>query len=680
MLVVGESLAAWLAGVREPGLYAWQAGIALSVGLGLGRLPLAPRALLTLVLTGVGAFHAAFALYDEDDRVSALDAVALVLLVAVLAWGAWRALRDEPRATLLFALAYLAQALWCTLLLFPNTDTSAGAVLVLAPLCAGLVPLAVLALARRLLQPPRARLAPAALALLAVLPWSARGPLLWRLHRMVTAAEALAPSTALTGHPDVLLIVVDTMRADRTSLHGHERATTPSLERLATRATVYEHAQSQGIWTLPGHASLFTGLYLSEHQAGWKDGLPWCRPLRADAVTLAERFASAGYLTASIASNPFLDASFGLAQGFEWLTTPRTTSVYLWIPALAMGMCSLWGGPVLRQRLGPLERTSNVTAPEVNALALDWLARTRGSGPSFLFLNTIEVHDQLRRLPCRAPLFGDGRSFLPENVPEAHAVKAGTARLDPDHARRLADWYDSELACADQHLGELFDELERRGWLDGMLVAVTSDHGHLLGEHDAFNHEAEVWSELTHVPLIVKRPGQRVGERRAEPVRTADLAFALPRLAGLDLARPLPASLGIPVPESRWRDEVLLGATVASPPPVSESAEHHALSSWNPRYRTRWATLVDGGKKFFLDAHGNVLVTDDPWPAGSSREILREPEEEERLRALERFLAWRESLLPPLGGRPEEQADEARQRGEIESLLRRLEAQGYAGR
>jgi arylsulfatase A-like enzyme len=683
VLATGESLAALAAGAREVGLFALQAPLAFGAGLVLFALPLSSRLLASLALSGVSLFHATFALHDLDRRLAALELVLLAFLGALLALGSFAFLRDragacaERERVLVFAGGYLVQGLWCASLLFPSTDTSSAWVLPLASASAVAAPLAGLLVARRLVSRPRSTAGLAAAALLVAAPPFARGAVLWRAHRLAPAPGQVAGAQA----PDVLLIVLDTVRADRLSLYGHIRPTTPSLERLAARATVYERAQSQGIWTVPGHASLFTGLYPSEHQAEWKHGVDWCRPLRAEAVTLAERFAAAGYRTASIAANPFLGRTFGLAQGFEWQVGGRSPTVYLWVPALAMGLANLWDGPRARQRLGPLERTSTLGAVEINERALAWLARTRGEGPRFLFLNYMEAHDQLRLLPCAAPRYGEERSWIPDNLPQHRRVWAGKESLAPEDAARLLDWYDSEIACLDLHLGELLDALERRGLLDGMLVAVTADHGHLLGEHDAFNHEAEVWRELTHVPLLVKRPFQRAGERCAVPAQTSDLALLLPWLAGLDLGR-VPAHLGRAEPRARIARlgepgsgspcPLLPGAGTA----VSESPERLELAQWNPRYATRWTGIVDGPLKFFVDGAERIQVTDE---ARVGLERLRAPSAEELERARALLDAWRAELIAPLGAEPsaldERAADE-----EAAERLRLLEQQGYAGR
>lgn len=670
-LVAAESLAAFASGVTELGLYAAQGFLLFAAAWGVFALPLPRRWLALATLAAVGLFHAVFAGYDVDRRLGWIEGLALALLALGLAVFFARATRaggtgefGERGVLALFASGYLVQALWCARLLFPLTDAGAGWVAGMTVSCALAAPALALLAARRILRTRRSPAAWLALALLLLAPWLLARPVFWRAHRPLLPAEAQSAAT----RPDVLLVVLDTVRADRMSLYGHGRPTTPALERFARHATVYDAAQSQAVWTLPGHASLFTGLYPSEHQAEWKDGVAWLRKLKPEAMTLAERFGLGGYRTACLAANAFLGSELGLSQGFEWLVTGRSSSVYLLAPATVMALASAWGGPGARQRIGPFERGSTLHATEINRLALEWLERTAG-GPRFLVLNYMEAHDPLRRRPCAAPRFGDGRSFVPDNAPETDAVWAGRATVAPESARRLADWYDGALACLDLHLGEFFDALEARALLDGMLVVVTADHGHLLGEHDAFDHEAEVWRELTHVPLVLKLPGQRTGARCAQPVETASLAFVLPWLAGLaeelvgfqtnDAARLPPRG---PAPEAPPCPLV-----PALRPAVSEAPERYDLAQENPRFATRWTAFVDGPLKFFVDGEERVRVAERGGP-----EILREPTPDELERARALLSVWRAGLLAPA----EESAlddEEAAER------LRLLQHQGYAG-
>ena len=686
VLAAGETLAAASVAARELELYALQALLALGAGLLICLLPLSTRVLATAVLAGITAFHAAYALHDVDARLSAGDVTFVVLLGALAAAASWTCSRPrdgtamlERETLLFFGAGYLAQALWTACFLFPQTDAGARAIRLASLASVGATCVALVAM-RGLLARRAGAGALTTLLLLALLPWLGRLPVFWWSHRALPVTRS-----ASQGAPDVFLIVLDTVRADRTSLHGHPRPTTPCLERFAERATVYERAQSQGVWTVPGHASLFTGLYPSEHGADWKDGVHWCRPLRPEAITLAERFAHAGYRTACIAGNRFFSPSFGLDQGFEWITIGRSPSVYLWVPALAMGMADLWGGIRARQRIGALERTPSALAPEINALALDWLERTQERGPRFLVLNFMETHDRLRRISCAAPLFGEGRSCIPDNLEDPLGIVAGERVLAPEEAARLEDWYDSELACLDLHLGELFDALEQHGLLDGALVAVTADHGHLLGEHDAFNHEAEVWQELTHVPLILKRPGQRAAGRVARAVETADLAFVLPFLAGVDPAQPPPADVGRTQEGLRARIETALAFPLEEPPAsephgarelgrlaVSQAPHRASLEPLSARYATPWTSIVDGPTKFFIDGSDRIQVAE---PVPGVREVLREPTELELAQARACLSTWRSGLLPPLAGAQVSSEDE-----EAAERARQLEAQGYGGR
>jgi arylsulfatase A-like enzyme len=669
-MALGETLAALAVPDRELGLFLTQGVIAVLVGAALALAPVPLRALPIVPILAVGAFHAASALREPRDRLAEADVVLVVVHLLVLGTVAWRwigprgadTLDWRRRALLRGAAAYVAQALACALLLLPSTHTEPWVVRAMALPAATLAPILALGSVRAAERARRAwtrgAWVLAGLVVLAGLPWFARGAWRWVAHQQV------APTWALPARhgADVILIVMDTVRADRTSLLGHARPTTPELERFARRATVYERAQSQGIWTLPGHASLFTGLYPSEHGADWTWGSATCHPLSPQASTLAERFASRGYLSASVAANRnMFTRAFGLTQGFHWSWAERPASAKLWIPAASMQLVHLCAGETARRKIGSLERNPSAHATEINASALEWLDRTQGRGPRFLFLNYMDAHDQVRRVPCAAPVFGTGRSFEPHDVTDSAAIVDGQRELAQEERTLLLDWYDTQVACLDLHLGALLDALDERGLLDPALIAITSDHGHLLGEHSAFAHRTEAWEELTHVPLVLKLPGQRTGSRCAEDVETADLSHALLELAQL---QPSESGASAPCP----LDPEARVVVSESPLRPDEAALHPS------RYGVGWTAFVDGATKFYVSSAGTMRVAD---LAPQVQEILREPTAEERARARALLDAWRAGLaIPPwhpaLGAKPQSEGAEER--------LRRLQDQGYVGR
>jgi arylsulfatase A-like enzyme len=316
--------------------------------------------------------------------------------------------------------------------------------------------------------------------------------------------------------PNVLLLVMDTARADRWALNGCARPTTPRLEALARESVNYRNAWSPCGWTPPAHASLFTGLLPIHHglDMSTRDHLP------DEARTLAEILRDAGYRTACYSDNALVSPSLGLVQGFEDF-----------VPVFTRGP--------------PRESRCHATHRE----ALEWATGMQRRGERFfLFINDIEPHAPYsppepfqRRLLRGSP--------SPEAIAEAvrfHALwelKYCAGQIEMDDAKRalLSDLYDGEIATVDDAVGELVEGLRTAGLLDDTLVIVTSDHGEALGEHHRFGHNLGLDGWLLRIPLLVRWPGGRDGGTTVDDlVRLEDLmptileACGIPVPAGLD--------------------------------------------------------------------------------------------------------------------------------------------------
>lgn len=289
-----------------------------------------------------------------------------------------------------------------------------------------------------------------------------------------------SPPTA----PTVVFIVMDTVRADRTGLCGHDRPTTPVLERLVAEGASYScGGVSPAPWTLPSHASFFTGVLPTEHGADFVqesavklNGFTPIRPLDGRFPTLAEDFAGRGYQTAAVSGNLVVAASTGLLRGFEHTFFPR--GAYYQDDVLIDG---------LRATLRGL--------------------RTDGQ-PLFLFVNVIDAHQPWSDVP-------DGLGWVPpregvhfEFEPEGPWRRYANRRMDPDEEavflERMHDVYDYAVYRSDHVVGHVLDELDRYGWLEGPhRVVITSDHGELLGEHDLLEHGTYLYQPVVGVPLVV---------------------------------------------------------------------------------------------------------------------------------------------------------------------------------
>lgn len=306
-------------------------------------------------------------------------------------------------------------------------------------------------------------------------------PRLPRVRRvlLVTAAAVVAAAAvflwmsrrASSGGP-IIVISIDTLRADRLPVYGYGKGRTPAIDALARDAVVFERAYAHAPQTLPSHASMFTGHLPFEHKV--RDNLGFT--LTPDAVTLAERFRDAGYRTAGFVSAYVLRGDTGIGQGFDVYDAT--------FPASAADR-----SPAQVQRAGP----------DTLAAAEKWLA-TVADERFFLFFHIYEPHK-----PYRAP-------------------------------ERFADLapYDGEVSFADEITGRLLDAVRRRGWYDAATIVLLSDHGEGLGDHIEEEHGLFLYDEVVHVPWLMKLAANAAGGRRvADPVQHIDLFPTLAALAKL---------------------------------------------------------------------------------------------------------------------------------------------------
>ena len=277
--------------------------------------------------------------------------------------------------------------------------------------------------------------------------------------------------------PNVILIVLDTLRAYHLGCYGYDRPTSPRIDAFAQEGTLYRRAFAAAPWTVPTHASLFTGKYPFEHGAHtFKVTRPVnnVNTLHKRHLTLAEAFKSAGYQTAAFAANAaYLARRWQLDQGFD---TYEVEQVY---------------------------------SPEINRRVFQWL-NDHGAARFFLFINYMDVHWPLNLTPRRG--------FL-EHVPSKHdggALRNALERrilpaqepVPTDLIQKKIDRYDLALANLDEQIGRLLDYLVQKGLYDDVLIVLTSDHGEYFGEHHLIGHSKDVYQAAHWVPLIIKSPGR----------------------------------------------------------------------------------------------------------------------------------------------------------------------------
>lgn len=334
---------------------------------------------------------------------------------------------------------------------------------------------------------------------------------------MATRSALLAATLLVSGCSDsgdgpgpderrahVVLVLIDTLRADRLGVYGAEGEASPHIDALAAECVVFEAASAPAPWTLPSVVSLMTSTFLPEHRVA-RDG----NRIAADVPTLASRLRNAGYATHSVFGNPYAGPLSGLDRGFDshelapgpvdvrvleaWLATDPPAPFFLYLHN-TVPHDPYDPGPV---HLAPFGEVS----PEVQA----------------------EIHElqkEFRMLSRRNNL----RRRVPDTVDNSPAQTASMQRLD-ELKTEIEALYAGDVHRVDEEIGAIVRVLKERGMWEDTLFVLLSDHGEELGDHGGWEHDQSVYEELVHVPLLVHLPGGAfAGTRVTEPVSLVDVA------------------------------------------------------------------------------------------------------------------------------------------------------------
>jgi arylsulfatase A-like enzyme len=388
---------------------------------------------------------------------------------------------------------------------------------------------------------------PAVLAVVVIL-----GAWLWVGDWIGVARERARPLPR-PGSPNILLIVMDSVAAGHLSLDGYDRATSNTLVELAKRGTRFDSARAASSWTLPSHATMFTGRWLHELSVGWLTPLDRARP------TLAEFLRDRGYATAGfVANTSYCGTDSGLARGFTHYRDfifPGLTALKLGVLVrraregfeTIAGFTADWlesAGllPVL-QRVWRSLFNDRKGAAVVNRELLNWLSkRTQPERPFFAFLNYNDAHYPYQLPPGRLHRFGAEPTGSYQRFLIEHWWELDKTKVSPESLAFAVDSYDDCIADLDERLGMLVDELDRGGILAQTWLIITSDHGESFGEHAGiFCHGLSLYETELHVPLLVIPPSGTVTKRAVEePVSLRDLAATIADLAGLEAGASFP--------------------------------------------------------------------------------------------------------------------------------------------
>ncbi len=385
----------------------------------------------------------------------------------------------------------------------------------------------------------------------------------WMILAVGGPGSQMRPNTANRNQPNIVIIALDTARADHFSAYGYPKPTTPYLDSVADRGVLFETAIAPSSWTLPSFATVLTGLLPHQNATASET------PLAKGYLTLASILRCRGYQTVAFNANPLYGtARTGLAQGFDMYNDDNGT-LRSHLVSLDFVKAFWFGVYVPFVRPQPLQRRD---ARTLNQAVLEWF-RHRRSQPFFLLLNYFDVHEPYVTIPEVGGQFGTTRTTLLERI--RSEVDPSRAALDrprsPTEQAALVASYDSALAFTDSQIGNLIQILESSPEWSNTYIIVFGDHGQAFGTHHHYGHGWGLNWELLHVPLIIAGPGIPPGRRVRDLVGLQQLFATV-----LDLSAPQSA---VPVANSLRCSWMLPpGTRGGSPEVISEFAGHDEFS------------------------------------------------------------------------------------------------------
>jgi arylsulfatase A-like enzyme len=467
-------------------------------------------------------------------------------------------------------------------------------------------------------------------------------PALRRIIRIGLSAGALLLLTTATLHlrtasavvqatgPNVLLISIDSLRADHLSGYGYDRQTSPRIDELAQQGVRFSSAVTSSPWTLPSHMSLFTGLDALSHGV-WQHN----RRLASDVPTLTQALKASGYETGGVVAGPFLSASWGFGRGFDFYDD--------------FSVGRLGGGADHRQ----------ITSPRVLDAAARWIGQWNDGArakPFFLFVHFWDVHYDYRPpVPYdRAFETGYAGPITPVGYERNREIQKG---MDPAALAFIESQYDGEILFTDDHVGRLLDALDALEVLDQTLVVVTADHGEEFFEHGRKGHRRGLYDEVMLVPLIMRWPSRIPAKTVVEaPVRLIDVAPTILEYVGVDSA-----ALGDPGPP-------LYSARDLSPLIADPNHEEMPRLAFMDLHGGQRQGIRTGDRKFIAEPKGIAELYDIHGDSGELDNLADDqPDERANFRRLLRgWVESRKSTLVGESSQTEEQMEILRSLGYIQ--------------
>jgi arylsulfatase A-like enzyme len=461
--------------------------------------------------------------------------------------------------------------------------------------------------------------------------------------------------------PNVLLLTLDTVRADHLSLYGYSRNTTPHLAELARAATVFAHATAAGDMTITSHAAILTGTYTS-----WNGARPHRNssgggvPISDKYPMLAEILAEHGYSTAAVVANSgFLTREWGFDRGFQFFDARGAVRM---MPPRKEYLLRYGARQILHRVIDTTEFDMMfLRAAEINREAYRFLDRARDSGqPFFLLLNYMDAHSpyappaQFDKLyPCEKDLsIPDTRyGLLFDQLVE------GQGRMSKEEREHYISQYDGGIAYMDAEIGRLIAGLKQRGLYENTLLIIVSDHGEAFGERNLVGHGLSVDEDQVYVPMIVKYPGSNQKQWIEERVGHTDI---LPTVMEVT---------GITPPQFLQGLSLLKGAGNANRKLISESFPGSGLTSLNPAFNRVERAIYSGNFKYIDSTAGKHELYDVSADAGEVHDLCSV--DTVRCSGMQRDLEEWEKAMPKTVGRG---------KAIDPQTLERLRSLGYVGR
>ena len=468
-------------------------------------------------------------------------------------------------------------------------------------------------------------------------------------------AISLPPSASATKRPNVLLIVIDTLRSDHVSAYGYQQKTTPWIDAFAKQSVQYQTAISQSPWTTPSHAALFTGQYPSRNGVDGKN-----IHLHSENKTMAEVLEKNGYQTAGFINNVYIRRQTGLAQGFqqyeEFWGRNEGSSLMLLVE-------------FLNNRWDP--RSDKGADETIDAVA-DWLDHDWNPKNSFfLFAHFMEPH----------AIYGSTgkyvKEFLPAGVSAPDAMRVnqdpemyicGKIQMTERDFGILGSLYNSDIRYLDDAIGDLIDTIRKKGLIDNTIVILTADHGENFGEHHLMSHELSLYDTLLHVPLLIHFPQRiQMSSVQEKPVQLIDIFPSLLQVLNIkNEGLTLQGTSLLPGEVAKRPDNLVFAEYNNSRAVDNIERKFGDAVPPNPIYLHKILKVVRSDKwKFIWGTDGTrelYAINKDPYEKNNLSQ-LNQDEAKQMETALK---AWVSSFTPSHYYRQEEISPEARQ--ELRSL------------